>query len=516
MQSLQGQRRSLDGDGGLHGLNFFRKPVEPQPNGHRDESDEARQGATQVKGPKALFKGLEDSFSHMKLTRPAWWGAPVTSPQGSRSSQAAASVGSTAGPFAPSQASRSSASSAAAPEAPPQSVDNTAMMHHFVAIERLVRMGLSPQAAKVALHHLDDWVFSPTGATEMGAAEVAAISLGEPILKVGDMVQLCNLDSKNAARSGRRGTLKAYGAENQRWLVNMDDDGKEYWVRSKNLEAVEARGPMSAEQAALEEQPSDPAWNEACNRMLSQREDVLRRKQESLELREIQLLEREERILLREESLKQFEEQLRKDNASVEAGQQHLGRQRQSLLSEQARTMKELARKEKEIVSEGGGEQRTQAFSMCMDISGDGEYMSMERATSSGSQSKADEGEADEVWDMDWNDLATQKLAAGGGSVPFGRTLSASSSSEAGMTTPVSQGHTGVGSDPLDAGQYAANPEQPVEVDLSAKDEEDAPPAELTPKQPQPPDNPAEVQEMTIDAEPLNDASKSEATPDLL
>eukprot|EP00435_Cladocopium_sp_Y103_P012300 s2023_g3.t1 len=166
-----------------------------------------------------VFKDMKEQFS--KFTRPSWFGGS--------SKETPAQL---AKPVAGGQEAHAHAHA-------PHPEDDTTMRHHCAALERLVEMGLSPQAAKVAVRRLDSWLVSEDGRAEMAAAEAEAFSSGEPILHVHDQVRLEGL-VKNKGTNGALGILQAYGAESHRWKVTLHD-GQVFWIKPKLLRPLQLR-----------------------------------------------------------------------------------------------------------------------------------------------------------------------------------------------------------------------------------------------------------------------------------
>ncbi|CAJ1395601.1 unnamed protein product [Effrenium voratum] len=196
-------------------------------DGHKSAGKKTEEALKEVgDSMNEVFKDMKEHFS--KFTRPSWFGGskhPVGHP---------AHV---PGP-APGHPQAESSASAAKPE------DDTPMRHHCAALERLVEMGLSPQAAKVAVRRLDSWLVSEDGRAEMSAAEAEAFNSGEPILHVHDQVRLEGL-VKNKGTNGAQGVLQAYGADSHRWKVELHD-GQVFWIRPKLLKPLQLRrGPAA-------------------------------------------------------------------------------------------------------------------------------------------------------------------------------------------------------------------------------------------------------------------------------
>jgi len=430
---------------------------------------------------KEAFRGVEETFSSMKLGRPNWWAAPNSAegqsaapqcthaPQAPRSAslkQAATASGAAAAtPAAPKgvPAAATSAPSTASASAVPASTrqkptgptaalrqrvlggakasrpveDDGAMRRHCAALERLViEIGLSPQAARVALRHLDAWLVDDYGKAEMASAEAAAHAAGEVILHVGDSVRLEGL-VKNLDANGKRGKLTAYRADDHRWKVVLTD-GQLFWVRPKSLrpldmrrmplpEPEDASGTDSAADGAgggSSQGQSDRATGVAGSFALAAGWARLEARQaawkEEQEAREIELLEREMTI--------------RKHQEALDMQQHVLGESRHSFALNQARSLAALEKQKTSDVAGGrecqpmeigspdaspqqsprdsGGSPRAVASSTLVerqlsdDGSGDEEII--------GDVPLADEEEGDSVWDTDWITLASAPRVAAG------------------------------------------------------------------------------------------------------
>ncbi|CAK0800203.1 unnamed protein product, partial [Prorocentrum cordatum] len=236
------------------------------------------------------FSGVGDSFARLKKRQPSsWFSSSSFGPPGSPSAGLANAFGrqvspgaAAAGPaFAHEAASASrqpppghsppgaaaEAPAAAAPAAAlPQPAarcgqdDDDAMRRHCSSLERLVvDLGISPQAARVALRHLDAWLVSEAGAMEMAAAEAAGHGSGEHILHTGDAVRLEGM-VKNKSLNGTLGTLTCYAADTQRWKV-MLPGGEVYWVKPKLVRPVEPRRlPLPEAGSAASPGPAEEAF----------------------------------------------------------------------------------------------------------------------------------------------------------------------------------------------------------------------------------------------------------------
>ncbi|CAE7767912.1 unnamed protein product [Symbiodinium sp. CCMP2456] len=154
-------------------------------------------------GVHKFFTGMEESLS--KITRPSW-------------------LGGGSGPSRQAPAPPVVHTKQEHPTPTPSGEDDSTMRHHCAALERLVEMGLSPQAAKVAVRHLDSWLVSEDGRSEMAVAEAEATSTGEAILHACTNGMCCT----------EMGTLEAYGAESHRWKVRLTDD-QVFWIKPKLL-----------------------------------------------------------------------------------------------------------------------------------------------------------------------------------------------------------------------------------------------------------------------------------------
>jgi len=242
-------------------------------------------------GVHKFFTGMEESLS--KITRPSW-------------------LGGGSGPSKQAPAPPVVHSKQEHPTPTPSGEDDSTMRHHCAALERLVEMGLSPQAAKVAVRHLDSWLVSEDGRSEMAVAEAEATSTGEAILHVHDQVRLEGL-VKNKGTNGMMGTLEAYGAESHRWKVRLTDD-QVFWIKPKLLR------PLKMQRMPLPlPDPSPPEHTtgedeQVCSTSLAHAWAKFEAKQrawkEEQEDREIRLLEKEEELRKKEEALETLEDEV--------------------------------------------------------------------------------------------------------------------------------------------------------------------------------------------------------------
>mmetsp|Transcript_91957 Transcript_91957/g.265315 ORF Transcript_91957/g.265315 Transcript_91957/m.265315 type:complete len:618 (+) Transcript_91957:3-1856(+) len=379
---------------------------------------------------KALFSG-GTAADLMSGGRP-WWGegyggpgglggipqAAGTKAAGDAPGAPAAAVPTVATAVAPGQAT----AAAASVQQHHQALDDAAMRRHCAALERLVEMGVSPQAARVALRHLDSWIVGEDGEAEMAAAEGAAAAAGEPILHVGDRVRLEGL-VKNSAVNGMVGTLLAYSADSIRWKVSLSD-GQVFWVKPKLLKPLELRRrplPHSGEPSAISivsgggaiaggganstngaaaagEASSSTAQAAALAAGwagLEARQAVWKEEQEA---REILLLEREEA--------------LRKLHQALEAEHHDVGDQAMS-----ARTSVAPAPGSASTARTGGAE-AAEGFVIAREVGqeplrvepSDGD------AAMDASHHEEEPGEEDEMWDMDWTTMSRAAVAPSSGS----------------------------------------------------------------------------------------------------
>lgn len=291
--------------------------------------------------------------------------------------------------------------------------DDAAMQRHFAALDRLVGMGLSPQAARVALRHLDAWLVDEAGALEMRAAEAAAQAAGQPVLHVGDRVRLEGL-IRHVAANGKSGQLHAYRADDQRWKV-LVDDGQVFMLQPKFLRPLEfSRATVPPLHSSAESASASPARTVAPELLAAwaRLEDSQAAWKEQQEAREIKLLEREE-------SLRKLQEEL-------EEQQRLLGHQRRSLAMDHARALAELeqhaetpepARRGSALFAMDGGSpnlspKRLRVGECGGEAAEDEEDDSMDEASEGGEVALEEE---DGVWDMDWAALLPTSSTANPG-----------------------------------------------------------------------------------------------------
>eukprot|EP00419_Tripos_fusus_P043116 CAMPEP_0172793190 /NCGR_PEP_ID=MMETSP1074-20121228/209354_1 /TAXON_ID=2916 /ORGANISM="Ceratium fusus, Strain PA161109" /LENGTH=534 /DNA_ID=CAMNT_0013630265 /DNA_START=26 /DNA_END=1627 /DNA_ORIENTATION=+ len=436
---------------------------------------------------KEAFRGVEETFNSMKLGRPNWWAAAsgpegqtampqwANAPQAPRPAflkpaQASSAAGTAATPAAvtteptatkcapstkcapvtksaPSTASAATAAPAPARQKPtgPRAAlrqrafgalkasrpveDDGAMRRHCAALERLViEIGLSPQAARVALRHLDAWLVDDYGKAEMASAEAAAHAAGEVILHVGDSVRLEGL-VKNLDANGKRGRLTAYRADDHRWKVVLTG-GELFWVRPKSLRPLDMRRmPLPCEEDACatactgdgagagssQGQP-DRATGTASSFALAAGWARLEARQaawkEEQEAREIELLEREMTI--------------RKHQEALDMQQHVLGKSRQSFALDQARSLAELE-KQKTVDIAGGRECQPMAIGSppvspqqsprsCGSAGVERHQVSDDGSGEEdlGDVPIVDPEDGDNVWDTDWITLASAPRVVAG------------------------------------------------------------------------------------------------------
>lgn len=278
--------------------------------------------------------------------------------------------------------------------------DDLAMRQHFGALERLVSMGLTPQAARMALRHFDEWLTSQEGIASMARADATAREAGESILHMGDHVRLEGL-VKNSVANGKMAVLLAYVAESQRWKVALND-GKTYLLQPKFLQPVAVKPSAYLQQleeataaAASSPQASEPISAEA---QRARAEEDAKREDEA------------EKMIQQEEELHRRAEELARREEELDANSSEIRRKRASLAMVQAHVANMIEK------SESGGEPKTHRFSLADDEIDTGEmWVANEAAEDDGSsasaaQESASDGQADDdddVWDMDWSAMAS-------------------------------------------------------------------------------------------------------------
>lgn len=342
------------------------------------------------------------------------------------------------------------------------------MRQHFAALERLVAMGLSPQAARAALRSMDEWLVSKAGAAEMARAEVMAREAGEPILHIGDHVQLEGL-VKNAAANGKMALLQTYVAESQRWKVALSD-GKAYLLQPKFLRPVAQRPSAhlqqleQADQLSPERSSASGNGNEAPPAQVAALDGSWRELEQSQmawkevqEAKEIELLEKEE--------------SLRRQQEELEAQQRIITERRRSIAIDQARSL--AAMEQSSIAaspepSRGPDGRRLTAEFVMDDISVlQTTAGASEDVPSEVGYDEEDEGEAeaDDVWDMDWSALAPPSPSApatvdAGSAACFDDHLEMLPHSD-----PASASTAGLGQKPASAARSAAAPPEASNMD---------------------------------------------------
>lgn len=365
---------------------------------------------------KDVFRGVEESFSSMKFTRPSWLAGATSSSSKLAAQQSA--------PSAPRQVSNDSARATPVPTAesnapaellPNTGEDDAVMRRHCAALERIIDIGLSLPAARVALKHLDTWLVGEEGIVEMAAAEEAAITSGEPILHAGDRVRLEGL-VKNHETNGKLGVAEAYDAQSFRWKVRLVTDNQVFWIKPKLLRPLEVKrmslpekgSPLEGKFGCDQTQPSSKQPEQvvlaAAWAKLEARQAAWKEEQES---REIQLLEREEALRKLQEALEAAQEeqeffvqrQVAKEAEELEAARA------------QARRPPEVL----ELASHAGGEgQRSPTLlSPLSPLEAVTSYAADETSIRPVAEHEDEaEAEADEVWDMDWSSMASQCATA--------------------------------------------------------------------------------------------------------
>lgn len=278
-----------------------------------------------------------------------------------------------------------------------QGEDDAVMRRHCAAIERIIDIGLSLPAAKIALKHLDTWLVGEEGISEMAAAEEVAINAGDPILHAGDRVRLEGL-VKNHETNGKVGVVESYDAQSFRWKVRFVADNQVFWIKPKLLRPLEVKTlslpekrsspPERNDQAQPSSQDPEQVVLAAAWAKLEARQSAWKDEQES---REIQLLEREEA--------------LRKLQEALEASQE-----------EQDFFAQQQAAKETEVgcpSPSNAGQRSLAQLSPLSPVAVVTSYAADETSILPVSEHEdEEEAEADEVWDMDWNSLASQSTTA--------------------------------------------------------------------------------------------------------
>eukprot|EP00930_Biecheleria_cincta_P058870 TRINITY_DN44668_c0_g1_i1.p1 TRINITY_DN44668_c0_g1~~TRINITY_DN44668_c0_g1_i1.p1 ORF type:complete len:502 (-),score=120.18 TRINITY_DN44668_c0_g1_i1:177-1682(-) len=367
---------------------------------------------------KDVFRGVEESFSGMKFTRPSWLSGATSSSSKPAPQQSV--------PSAPRVVSNDGARRTPVPAAesnapaellPNTGEDDAVMRRHCAALERIVDIGLSLPAARIALKHLDTWLVGEEGIAEMAAAEEAAITCGEPILHAGDRVRLEGL-VKNHEANGKLGVVEAYDAQSFRWKVRMVADNQVFWIKPKLLRPLEVKrisppqkrsSPQESsgcDQTQLSSQEPEQVVLEAAWAKLKARQAAWKEEQES---REIQLLEREEALQKLQEALEAAQEeqeffaqrQAAKKNEEVEA----------------ARAQDQRPPEVFEVTCLSGyeGERSPAHLSPLSPLQAVTSYAADEtsiRPVAEHEDEEQEEAEADEVWDMDWSSMASQSTTA--------------------------------------------------------------------------------------------------------
>lgn len=278
---------------------------------------------------------------------------------------------------------------------------DTVMRLHCAGLERLVMMGLSPQAARVSLRHLDAWMVSEAGVKEMRAAEEVAEATGEPLLHLGAHIKLGGL-VKNPAANGKVGTLYAYRAEDQRWKVVLAE-GRTYWLQPKFIRLLEEKKIEKAGDVA----PDEPLPSESAPELavayakLEAGQKALKEKHEA---QQIQLLERQE-------FLHQYQEQL-------DAQSQGLIERRKTIAMDQAKGFQAL-----DQATTGPAEPSATPRKQAFVIREDSNLAVQEDEDEDEGDGADSPPELDEVWDTDW-----AAVAALSGGTPTGASCSTTAS----------------------------------------------------------------------------------------
>lgn len=319
------------------------------------------------------FRGMGESFKN--LHKPSWFGGN-SQPSGPPTK----TVGNA--PRVSSKAMQGDAKGEGRAE------DDSSMRRHFAALERLVEIGLSPQAARVAVRHLDSWLVGTAGKAEMAAGEASALASGEPILHIGDTVRLQGL-VKNPTSNGQTGTLAAYGAENHRWKVVMQSN-EVFWIKPKLLKPLELRrlslpGPDAPEVSGDESASQSLSLASAWAKLEAQQQSW----KEEHEAKEIRLLEREESLQKYQEALDEQQALLRRQLQAVKEPEQSFRGPVPASPKVASFTMQgEVMRKQPSILIREDAP-----------VFADGEIQNDD-------DDEEEEGETDEMWDLDWASLS--------------------------------------------------------------------------------------------------------------
>eukprot|EP00929_Paragymnodinium_shiwhaense_P059000 TRINITY_DN29536_c0_g1_i1.p1 TRINITY_DN29536_c0_g1~~TRINITY_DN29536_c0_g1_i1.p1 ORF type:complete len:538 (-),score=153.37 TRINITY_DN29536_c0_g1_i1:104-1717(-) len=329
---------------------------------------------------------------------------------------------------------------AAGPAAPANDGD-AAMRHYFLALERLTGMGYSPEASQCAMQHLDDWLASAAGRAVMSAAESAARSRGDPILHSNDRVRLEGM-VKNIAANGKVGILQAYGAESQRWRVYVPDDDKVYWIKPKLLTPVQVHQhdnllpdsestTVDLTEAPTAARPSGESTSEESQALAAGWVKLEAYQKAWEEKRQLQALELE----TKEHRLRDLEAALESSQAQLEDERQALGDRRRTLAKEQAMAMSVLEQERQQVAAaaavapsspgnpaaldlanpgasagEAVGKRLTAEFVM-HDDDDDSPVRVQDMGGDLASDGEAEQDDDDELWDMDWSAVTSQKNA---------------------------------------------------------------------------------------------------------
>jgi len=285
---------------------------------------------------------------------------------------------------------------------------------HSPELERLVEHGFSPEAAKAALQHFDEWLASDEGKAEMAVAEADANAAGDPILHTGDAVRLEGL-VKTVEANGQQGVLTAFRSKDGRWRVDLNN-GKWHWVRppfikpmllrriplleigtADNVDQMDAGGSpvqmskVAAAWAKLEGQQRDfqekqEAW-EICN---LEREEVLRKAVDEFDLQQHMFQEKQRSFAL---AHARCIAELEAARISLAMGARH------------------------DVASFTMSEERAQTQASDASTAEGEELLLDSQAEEDGEDGEDDEGEpeADAMWDMDWSRLDTSNNMTSGG-----------------------------------------------------------------------------------------------------